>query len=209
MTSLARKERHKLCDLALELGPDAPTLSGDWDVKDLVVHLLVRERSVVGGPGILVPALSGLTERVSEQLAEDDFTDLVERLRRPRFTWAAVPGLDQLTNTAEFFVHHEDIRRAQPGWAPRTLGAGEQAFLWRIAGVAGKGLIRRAGVPVTAANALTGDTKVLRGGSDPVMMSGPPAELLLFLYGRSEVSGIDFTGPEEAVHRLKGASLGI
>ena len=40
---LARRERHELCDLALTVGEDAPTLCGDWIVKDLVVHLLVRE----------------------------------------------------------------------------------------------------------------------------------------------------------------------
>jgi uncharacterized protein (TIGR03085 family) len=209
MTSLARRERHRLCDLALEVGPVAPTLSGDWNVKDLVVHLLVRERSLVGGPGILVPALSGLTDRVSARLSQEDFTELVERLRHPRLTWAAIPGVEQLTNTAEFFVHHEDIRRAQPDWAPRDLAGDEQGLLWKVVGVAGRGLVRPAGVPVSVENVHNGATKVLRGGNDPVLMTGPPAELLLFLYGRSQVTGIELSGPEDAIARLKHASLGI
>ena len=38
-TSLARRERDALCDLALLLGPDAPTLCEGWDARDLVTHL--------------------------------------------------------------------------------------------------------------------------------------------------------------------------
>ena len=29
--------------------------------------------------------------------------------------------IDELVNTVEFFVHHEDVRRAAPGWTPRSL----------------------------------------------------------------------------------------
>ena len=43
--SLARVERHALADTARTVGPDAPTLSGDWTARDLLAHLLVREHS--------------------------------------------------------------------------------------------------------------------------------------------------------------------
>ena len=33
----------------------------------------------------------------------------------------ALPGVDKLLNTTEYVVHHEDVRRAQPGWEPRAL----------------------------------------------------------------------------------------
>ena len=42
MEPLSRSERAALCNSALEAGESAPTLCGGWDVKDLVVHLLVR-----------------------------------------------------------------------------------------------------------------------------------------------------------------------
>src|SRR5512139_3777993 len=80
MTRLARTERAALCDLALELGPDAPTLSGDWTVKDLVVHLLVRE----GNPaaiGIVVPPLARWTDLASERLVRQ------EDIRRAQEEW--------------------------------------------------------------------------------------------------------------------------
>ena len=59
MTTFVTTERDALCDTALEVGEDAPTLSGDWTAKDLLCHLLVRERSLIGAPGIQVPFLSG------------------------------------------------------------------------------------------------------------------------------------------------------
>ena len=48
---LALDERAALCDTALAVGADAPTLAGDWTVKDLLCHLLVRERSLLGAAG--------------------------------------------------------------------------------------------------------------------------------------------------------------
>ena len=56
MTRLAQTERAALCDTALQVGEDQPTLSGEWTVKDLVVHLLVREGSPAA-VGILVKPL--------------------------------------------------------------------------------------------------------------------------------------------------------
>ena len=45
----ARAERTALCDLFLEVGPDAPTLCEGWTTKDLAGHLVIREgRNLVG-----------------------------------------------------------------------------------------------------------------------------------------------------------------
>ena len=82
-TTFARRERDALGDLALAVGPDAPTLCGSWTVRDLVVHLLVRERRPWAAPGILVPALSGLVDHASTALAQRPFEELVETLRTP------------------------------------------------------------------------------------------------------------------------------
>ena len=41
--------------------------------------------------------------------------------RSPIIGRAPVPGLRTLLNLNEYVVHHEDIRRAQPGWEPREL----------------------------------------------------------------------------------------
>jgi uncharacterized protein (TIGR03085 family) len=206
---LARRERHDLCDLALVLGEDAPTLSGDWNAKDLVTHLLLREHSLLGAPGLLIRPLSRLTDLEMARIGKKDFTVLVERLRGPGLTPYAIPAIDRAVNTLEYFVHHEDIRRASDGWEPRTLEPDEQNALWRVARVSGKGLIRPAGVPVLLCRTDTGTRTSLRAGSDPVVISGLPSEIVLFLYGRRETSGLTFDGPAERVAHLREASLGI
>jgi uncharacterized protein (TIGR03085 family) len=207
MTSFARAERDRLCDRALAAGPDAPTLCGDWVVRDLMAHLVVRETSPLS-VGIVVPRLASITDKETERVAKKPFAKLVDKVRKAR-TPLALPGIDAAVNTAEYFVHHEDIRRASDGWEPRTLEPDEQDALWRVARVSGKGLIRPAGVPVLLCRTDTGTRTSLRAGSDPVVISGLPSEIVLFLYGRRETSGLTFDGPAERVAHLREASLGI
>jgi hypothetical protein len=37
-------ERQQLCELFVELGPDAPTLLEPWSTRDLAAHLVVGKR---------------------------------------------------------------------------------------------------------------------------------------------------------------------
>lgn len=208
--SLARRERHALCDLALALGPDAPTLCGGWDVADLVAHLLVRENRPLGAVGIAVPALSGMAEREMAKVARQDFPVLVEKLRDPGLTPYAIKPLERLLNTLEFFVHHEDLRRAQPGWEPRSLSAADQRRLWTAIRGGGRLAVRKAGVPVRIARSdVPGESATLRRGADPVTVSGPPSELVLFLFGRDRTRGLELDGPPESVARLRTAEKGF
>jgi len=210
MTRMARTERTALCDSALQVGEDQPTLCGDWTVKDLVVHLLVRERSL-GAVGIGVSALSGLTDREMRRIGKADFPVLVERVRTgpPTLSPTAVPKLDSMFNTLEYFVHHEDIRRAQPGWEPRRLADDEQKLLWSMVRTGGKGLVRNAPVGVTLENATTGSRAVLKDASEPVVVRGLPSEVTLFVFGRQAQAQVELSGPDEAVAHLTGSALGF
>jgi uncharacterized protein (TIGR03085 family) len=210
---MARTERNALCDTALQVGEDQATLCGDWTVKDLVVHLLVRERSP-GAVGIAVSPLSALTQAETRRVGRADFAVLVERLRTGPPLWSpyAVPRLDALFNTLEFFVHHEDIRRSQPDWTPRELGDDEQKLLWSMVRTAGKGLVRNAAVGVTLENATTGSRAVLKDPGDDlgsVVVRGLPSEVTLFAFGRQAQSRVELAGPDEAVAALTGSSLGF
>lgn len=207
--SLARRERHALCDLALVLGEDAPTLCGEWTAKDLVTHLLVRENNPLGAAGIAVPGLSGLADRAMARLARKDFAVLVEKLRDPGLTPYALPPVEMLANTMEYFVHHEDLRRGQPDWAPRELDDKDVDAVWRALRIGGMALVRPAGVPVVIRRTDTGATATLRRGGDPVTVEGPVAEIALFLFGRRQVQGLTFAGPPERVASVRGAELGF
>jgi uncharacterized protein (TIGR03085 family) len=219
MEPMSRTERAALCNTALEAGEQAPTLCGRWTVKDLVIHLLVRERDPFGAPGILVPQLEALTDRSARRLAGQDFTSLVERVRKGPPTWSpmALPPLDRAVNTLEYFVHHEDIRRAAPGWEPRELTAREQKAIWKTITVAGKGLVRKvdAGVEIRwpgggdDATKDGGRSAVLRKGEGPAVISGQPSELAMYLYGRPEHTGLELSGDTAALEALREARLGL
>ncbi len=213
MESMSRSERAALCNTALEAGEQAPTLCGRWTVKDLVIHLLVRERDPLGAPGILVPQLEKLTDHSARRLARQDFTTLVERVRSgpPRWSPMWLPPLDRALNTLEYFVHHEDIRRAAPDWQPRELTEREQKALWKAIGVAGKGLVRPAGVPVEIRwpQDERERSAVLKKGANPAVVSGAPSELTLFLFGRSQHGPLEFTGPHDHVRELRRGDLSV
>ncbi len=205
---LARRERAALCDLALVLGEDAPTLCGDWTAKDLVTHLLVRERSPLS-VFALVPPLSGLVERAMARLARQDFAVLVERLRGHGFTPMALPPVDKLVNTVEYFVHHEDLRRAQEGWTARELDAADQDEIWRTVKGYGGRLVKDAGVPVAARRTDTGTTVTLRKGPDPAVLVGPPSEVVFYLFGREECGDLTFEGPDDHVAALRSTARDV
>lgn len=211
--TLARRERHDLCDLALELGADAPTLCGDWDARHLLAHLFVREHRPLASLGIPVPLLSGLTDKAMARAARGEFRTLVGKVRSPGLTPFALRPVEVLANTLEYVVHHEDLRRAQDGWEPRTLPTDDLDAVWRAVRLPGRMLVRPAGVPVTIRRSDTGAETVLRGGGGPggsgVTVTGPVLEVVMFLYGREEHRDLELDGPADQVARLRGADLGL
>ena len=101
--TFAKDERAALCELLSTVGPDAPTLCGDWTTHDLAAHLWIRETDPVGAPGILAKPLAGLTERrMAEAKARWGYQDLVERVAaahrseggREPAVWGAPYGSD-------------------------------------------------------------------------------------------------------------------
>jgi uncharacterized protein (TIGR03085 family) len=207
--SLARRERVELCDLALVLGEDAPTLCGDWDAKDLVAHLLVRERRPLGAAGIVVSPLATMTGRAMARYRRQDFGVLVEKLRSPGLTPYALPPVERTANTFEYVVHHEDLRRGQPDWKPRALDRADLDLLWTQVRGASRWLGRSLPAPVVLRRSDTGAETSARRGPDPVTVTGPVVDLVLFLFGRHTLSGVDFTGPEDAVAQVRSADLGV
>ena len=208
--TLARRERHDLCDLALSLGPDAPTLCGEWTTRDLLAHLFVREHRPVSAAGILVPPLAKLTDAAMARAARRDYPELVSAVSSPGLTPFALKPVEVLANTLEYVVHHEDVRRAQPGWEPRVLDPDDLDAAWRAIRTAGRGLVRPAGVATSIRRTDTDDRATLRGGEPSVTVSGPVVELVMFLYGRSQVRDLTFDGPDDLVAQLRdGQARGV
>jgi uncharacterized protein (TIGR03085 family) len=209
MARLARQERQALADLLLDLGPDQPTLCEGWTTRDLAAHVVARDRRPDAGAGIVLRPLRAHGDRVRRQLAARPYAELVALVRvAPWWSPVSNPLVEPLTNTAEFFIHHEDVRRGQPGWQPRSLPATMERALWTRARTLARFALRRFRAAVVLQSPGYGESEAGAGG-DRVRVIGPPGELILFLSGRQRAARVQVDGPPETANRLRSAKLGL
>ena len=166
----------------------APTLCEGWQTRDLAAHLVLRERGLLASAGIVVKPLAGHTERVQAELAARPYGELVALLRSGPPPWMPMrlPSVDAAVNTIEFFVHHEDVRRAQPGWEPRDLPAAQQEDLWRRLKRTATLAFRNAPVGVRLVRPGGRSGPPARAGEPVATITGEPAELVLYSLGRRD-----------------------
>jgi uncharacterized protein (TIGR03085 family) len=213
VTDYSRVERLALCDLFEEVGPAAPTLCDGWDAYDLAVHLYVREADPMAGPGIMIPALADTTERRMQRAKERyGFAEVVGKVRNgpPPVSIYALPKLGHQLNTTEYFVHHEDVRRAQSSYDVRDLPAEQQDALWKAVRLAAKTMLRKAPSGLVLKRP-DGTTAVAKRPNEngSVTVTGEPGELVLFCFGRQQVADVQLDGDAETVERLRNASFGV
>jgi uncharacterized protein (TIGR03085 family) len=211
MSIHAKRERLLLADLLEASGPDAPTLCDGWNTRDLAAHVVVRERRPDAAGGVLVKQLAPRLERVTAEFAAKPYEELIQLIRTgpPRFSLFSLKQIDEASNTIEFYIHTEDVRRARPDWTPRELDPVFQEALWsrleRTARLMGRGsptglVLRRP----------DGRTAVAHRGTPVVTVTGEPSELLLFLYGRQQVADVELDGEKDAITKLhETKQLGI
>ncbi len=202
----SRDERLALAALLEETGPDAPTLCEGWRTRDLAAHLVLRERRPDAGAGVLGGPLAGYTARVQRAyLNRYSYAELIALFRAgpPRASLFALPGADEAANTVEYFVHHEDVRRAADDWTERDLDQGLSDALWkRLKGA--RLFLRSAPTGVILARTDTGklDLIVAKNATPSVTVTGTAAELTMWAMGRARAAHVRLDGSEEAVARL-------
>ena len=202
----AQEERAALAALLEETGPDGPTLCEGWQTKDLAAHLVLRERRPDAAAGVMGGPLAGYTARVQRQyLGRYSYPELVGLFRSgpPPLSLFAIPGADEAANAVEYFVHHEDVRRAGEEWTERTLDDGLSEMLWkRLKGA--RLLLRSAPTGVVLAREGNGklDLIVAKNAAPSVTVTGSPAELTLWSMGRTRAAHVTLDGPEDAVAKL-------
>lgn len=203
-------ERAALCDLLDQLGPDAATVLAPWTTRDIAVHLVLRERDPVAGPGLVVPGpWARLAQRHHARAATRDYSQLVASVRSGPTGVFRLSWLRHVPNLNELFVHHEDVRRANGG-APRDLDPAMSRALWGNVRSGSWLLARRLrGCGLELHNALTGETVRARRGPDMVRLAGEPGELLLYLFGRQDVADVQIEGPPRAVEEVRSTRFGL
>ncbi|KAA6217147.1 TIGR03085 family metal-binding protein [Streptomyces filamentosus] len=211
MSTHARRERLLLADLLEAAGPDAPTLCEGWRTRDLAAHVVVRERRPDAAAGTLVPALKERLQRVQDEFAAKPYEELLQLVRTgpPRFSPFTIKQVDEGANVVEFYVHAEDVRRAQPGWSARELDPVFADALWSRLERGARLLGRKAPVGLVLRRP-NGQTVVAHKGTPVVTVSGEPGELTMYLYGRTEVAKVGLEGDPDAIELLSTTKqLGI
>ena len=190
------RERLELCDLLLELGPDAPTMCEGWTTADLAAHLILREH---------FHRWSDAQRAVEKAKGLDA---MVARLRAgaPLIPWR-LPRVRGVLNGLEYFIHHEDARRAN-GRDPRPPVADLEALSWRMVGYSARRVaraIRPYGIELIRPD---GERRHYGSGSTATL-SGRGSELVLYLGGRRSTAQVVLGGEAGAVAAVEGAKLAV
>jgi uncharacterized protein (TIGR03085 family) len=206
--TVAQKERAALVTTMRGVGPDHPTLCGDWSARDLAAHLVIRERRIDAAPGILIPAFAGYTARVQDQVAAaDDWNVLLDKIASGPPVLSPFKLLDPVVNVAEMYIHHEDVRRAATGWAPRDLDHDAVTALTRQVSLMARMALAKSPAKVSLRTP-DGKTLATAGRGESVVVTGEPLELLMFSSGRDEAK-VEFTGNDAAVAAVKAGRRGL
>jgi uncharacterized protein (TIGR03085 family) len=209
----SKRERALLADLFDEVGPDAPTLCGDWTTRDLAAHLVMRERRPDAAPGVVVPLFAGYTDKVQASISAAEWSELVGKVRKGPQMWSPtrLSAVDKAINTVEFFVHHEDVRRATDDWTPRELDQAACDDLRVAAKRGARMLVRGLKVGLVLHPTDTSDSSpiVVKSAEPTAAVTGPIGEIVLFIYGRKDVAQVEISGPDDAVEAVRSADLGL
>jgi uncharacterized protein (TIGR03085 family) len=207
---LAKTERAALCDLFEQVGPDAPTLCRPWTTRDLAAHLVVRESRPDAAAGIVVGPLSGWTAKVQAGVSRGDWHRLVAQVRSgpPRWSPVRLGSLNEIVNGIEFFVHHEDVRRAADGWQPRELPEPTQRALWHLVQQRAKFHFRSSRVGVVLRTPDGAECVAVRRPT-PVTLTGAPGELVLYMNGRTDHAQVEVAGDAAAIRTFTATDLSV
>ena len=159
----------------------------------------------------MISALSRYTDSVQSKIAARPWQQTLDDVRNGPPLWSPtrIGRIDRLINTTEFFVHHEDVRRARDGWQPRSLDNAliddlrgaltRMATLFTRSAPAGITLVPDDGSPTVDAH----------DGAPMVAVMGAIGELVLWVFGRQQHAEVTYAGEPEAIDALVNASFGI
>jgi uncharacterized protein (TIGR03085 family) len=173
---------------------------------------VLRERDLVAAPCLVLPGpFQRFAERRRVRLANrHDFAWLVARIRSgPPFGFFRIGWVRSFPNLNEFFVHHEDVRRAN-GLGHRALAHDLEAALWQNVRRGSRYLSRRlrgAGLEIEWEG--EGEQLTVSQGEPSARLRGTPGELLLYLFGRQAVADVEVTGTAEAVEAVHCTHFGM
>lgn len=128
-TSTAAAERQALVRALREKGPTADTLCEGWTTHDLAVHVAARDARPHLVFGQELPVVGAKALEQYHQFEQMSFEQLLDRIADGVPSWhpARTRAVDDAVNTVEFFVHTEDVLRADEPTANPGPGSADEA----------------------------------------------------------------------------------
>ncbi len=146
-------------------------------------------------------------------MAGHEYGELVDTFEAgpPRLSPWSVPALPEAVNLMEYAIHHEDVRRAAPGFLARDKPVAWQRALWQRLRISAPLTMRAVPVGVELACPAYGAilTRRAKRGAPIVTVTGHPLELALVAFGRQRVALVEYAGSAEHVAVVKGARIAI
>ncbi len=186
-------ERKYMIELLKKLTPSqwhADSLCEGWTVEDVAAHIVVRE-GLIGPIGIVVPQLHKVHDKRIKRLEEKGHAVIIQKLER--YPWY----MPAIANTAEFYIHNEDILRGSLNMHRSDPNKKAGEILWQA--LKGMVKIRKSLISdlgnVQFENSQSGAvvTVVNKHSQKDTVVSGMPGELLLFAYGRRSAAKVKIT----------------
>lgn len=208
-----KSQREALCDALGAVHPSSPTLCDGWTAHHLAAHVWLRENRALRIAGSL---LTGRRDRIEllmhEVMTQRPYADLVAAIRRgpEGLSPFRLPGVEDVANTLEFFVHCEDVRRGSGNNTPRPTDRALEELCWKRVPAMARMFLH--GCPVAVwleRDVPPGEPVRIGKGPDIVTLVGAPSEVLLYLFGRRSAANVDVVGEPAAISVIEHRRLGV
>jgi uncharacterized protein (TIGR03085 family) len=208
----ARTEKNALVDTLRRAAPEAGTLCEGWSTRRLLAHLVLRAQDQLAAVGDAVRRAEPGQEKYLGRLADgaqtpEGYAGLVDRFVAGPPRWSPLSWATEQVNLIEYVVHHEDVRRGGPRPAePRALPPAQDRALWKQLPLMARLRFRRSPVPVVLARPEGATSRVGKGTEqqeEPVVLTGKPVELALYVTGRRGAARVQVSGPPAAVEAFQ------
>ena len=208
-----KSQREALCDALDAVHPSSPTLCAGWTAHHLAAHVWLRESDSWRVAGALLTGRRGRIElRMDEVMTQRPYPELVAAIRRgpEGFSPFRLPGVEELANTLEFFVHCEDVRRGSGNNTPRPADGALEELCWKRIPAMARLLLRGCPVAVWLEREVPpGEPVRIGAGPDIVTLVGAPTELLLYLSGRRAAANVRVIGQPAAISVIEHRKPGV
>lgn len=191
MTSTASEQRQALVSALRAVQADSPTLCEGWTAQDLALHIVIRDSRPDILLGQSLPLIGPRARRAAQTLRATGYENLIQRVEKgpPAAAPQSLRPVADAMNTAEFYIHAQDVLRAGPDAVGSQPGISEESRrrIWRqAASVFFPLAARKQGRRITFSSPDHG--AVTRGSarSPELLLRGAPEELALWASGRDE-----------------------